>query len=61
MTAYRWRKSTHSGQQTNCVEFAHTRDRLRDSKNPAGRPLLVEVAPLFEAVKTGWPERRTPA
>ncbi|MGH3624075.1 MAG: DUF397 domain-containing protein [Sciscionella sp.] len=33
MGATRWQKSSYSGPQSNCVELAHTRDRIRDSKN----------------------------
>lgn len=34
MTApQRWRKSSYSSTQTNCVELAHTLDAVRDSKN----------------------------
>lgn len=31
----RWRKSTRSGSESNCVEVAQTCDRVRDSKNKA--------------------------
>lgn len=31
----RWRKSTRSGSESNCVEIAGTLDRVRDSKNAA--------------------------
>lgn len=60
-TVHRWRKSSHSGQQTNCVELAHTLDRVRDSKNPNGRPLVVDVAALVDAVKFGWVNPSAPA
>ncbi len=29
----RWRKSTRSGSESNCVEVPQTFDRVRDSKN----------------------------
>lgn len=54
MTASRWRKSTRSGQQTNCVELAHTLDRIRDSKVPVGGGTLrADVVALLAAVKAG--------
>lgn len=46
-----WRKSTRSGQDTNCVELSN-RDSIRDSKNPGG-PRLPGAAKLVAAVKTG--------
>lgn len=47
----RWRKSTRSSTGTNCVEIAHTLDQVRDSKNPAGPVLRVDLAQLLTAVK----------
>lgn len=48
----RWRKSGRSGASANgCVEFAHTRDKVRDSKNPAGPCLAVDLDGLLAAVK----------
>lgn len=49
----RWKKSTFSGEQTNCVELAHTHGAVRDSKNPAGPVLVLPVAGLLAAVKAG--------
>ncbi|HWE90339.1 MAG TPA: DUF397 domain-containing protein [Pseudonocardiaceae bacterium] len=44
----RWRKSSRSGAgANNCVEIAHTLDRLRDSKNPNGPELRVNVTALL--------------
>ncbi|NUT53663.1 MAG: DUF397 domain-containing protein [Saccharothrix sp.] len=44
----RWRKSSRSGSQSNCVEVAGTLDAVRDSKHPAGP--VVNVSPTaFEA------------
>jgi hypothetical protein len=48
----RWRKSSRSGSQTNCVELANT-GALRDSKNPAGPTLTANLRPLLTAVKSG--------
>lgn len=47
-----WRKSSHSGQETACVELAHTLGAVRDSKNPAGPVLSVEILALVAAVKS---------
>jgi hypothetical protein len=57
MTALpRWRKSSHSGQDTSCVEVSHTLDEVRDSKNPTGHTLRLNVsvfAAFVQAVKAG--------
>ncbi|MGH3933747.1 MAG: DUF397 domain-containing protein [Pseudonocardiaceae bacterium] len=47
MTEMRWRKSSRSGEEGNCVELAHTPGAIRDSKNPAGPVLLVPDMPAF--------------
>lgn len=55
MTApVRWRKSSRSGQEGNCVELAHTLVGVRDTKNPDG-PCLhnVSVRQLLLAVRCG--------
>jgi len=49
-----WRKSTYSGggdADANCVELAQ--GAVRDSKNPDGPVLSVEIAALVAAVKMG--------
>lgn len=54
MTHTRWRKSSHSGNQTDCVELAHTLDAVRDSKN--GTVLTLDrrgLAGLLASVKRG--------
>lgn len=49
----RWRKSSRSGASANgCVELAHTKDKVRDSKNPAGPCLHVDMDTLLAVVKT---------
>jgi hypothetical protein len=49
----RWRKSSRSGANANgCVEFAHTRDTVRDSKNPTGPRLDVDLNSLLAAIRT---------
>lgn len=42
----RWKKSSRSGQETDCVELSHTGDAVRDSKNPAGPILRFDSARL---------------
>jgi hypothetical protein len=50
---HRWRKSGRSGQDTNCVEVAHTLDRMRDSKNPSGPVLVVDVSAFLTELRAG--------
>lgn len=38
----KWRKSTRSSSQTNCVEVANTLAAVRDSKNPDGAVLRFD-------------------
>lgn len=47
-----WRKSTRSGSQSNCVELA-AYGAVRDSKNPTGPVLSVDITALVAAVKGG--------
>jgi hypothetical protein len=46
-----WRKSSYSGGGENCVELADS--AVRDSKDPDGPVLSVDVTALVAAVKTG--------
>ena len=48
----RWRKSTRSGQDTNCVELS-SQGRVRDSKNPDGPRLAASLNGLVSAAKAG--------
>lgn len=48
----RWRKSSRSATNAECVEFAHTGDAVRDSKNPNGPVLRVRsLALLLDHIK----------
>jgi hypothetical protein len=53
MTSPRWRKASRSQNTTDCVELAHTLDRLRDSKNAAGPTLRIDTARLVAEIKAG--------
>jgi hypothetical protein len=53
MTSPVWRKSSFSGGNNgDCVELANT-GAVRDSKNPVGPHLRVELGTLLSAVKAG--------
>jgi hypothetical protein len=55
MSDLTWRKSTYSGTSdanADCVELA-AQGAVRDSKNPAGPVLSVDVTALVTAVKAG--------
>jgi len=50
----RWVKSSRSGgANENCVELARSGDRVRDSKNPSGPVLAVDVARFVTQIKSG--------
>lgn len=54
MTRSHWRKSSYSGQESNCVELADSNDMIRDSKNLEALALSRRaVGGLVEAVRTG--------
>jgi hypothetical protein len=55
-TRARWRKSSRSGGSGQCVELANT-GLVRDSKNPAGPTLAVDLPRLLQAVRAGHLER----
>jgi len=53
----RWRKSSRSsGQNGACVELAYA-GAVRDSKNPAGPALIVDLGAFLAAVKAEQFER----
>jgi hypothetical protein len=47
-----WRKSSFSDTGNGCVEIAHTLGAMRDSKNPGGPVLIIDVRGLVARVKT---------
>lgn len=52
-----WRKSSRSESAGQCVELAHA-GRVRDSKNPTGPTLAVDLSALLATVKLGRLDRR---
>ena len=54
MSDLTWRKSTYTGgaEGQDCVELA-AQGAVRDSKNPDGPVLSVEITALVTAVKSG--------
>jgi hypothetical protein len=50
MSETRWRKASRSGEEGNCIELAHTLDAVRDSKDPEGPRLVVNVLSLLGAI-----------
>jgi hypothetical protein len=49
----RWRKSSYSGAESNCVEVNGTLDAVRDSKNPSGPLLRASVPGVVRAIRAG--------
>ncbi|QIZ36396.1 DUF397 domain-containing protein [Saccharopolyspora sp. ASAGF58] len=49
----RWIKSSYSGANGDCVELATTLDAIRDSKDPNGPTLAIDVSSLVRAVQQG--------
>jgi hypothetical protein len=50
-----WRKSSRSGAENSCVELSVSLalPRVRDSKNPSGPTLAVDLEALLTAIKSG--------
>ncbi|HEX3785342.1 MAG TPA: DUF397 domain-containing protein [Pseudonocardiaceae bacterium] len=53
MTRASWRKSSYSENNPDCVELRSTLDQVRDSKNPAGPVLRIDVLALVQAIQVG--------
>ncbi|HEX3783672.1 MAG TPA: DUF397 domain-containing protein [Pseudonocardiaceae bacterium] len=49
----RWRKSSYSANEANCVEVSGNLDGLRDSKNVDGPVLRVDLRAFLTAIKEG--------
>lgn len=45
-----WLKSSHSAQETDCVEL-HQSGAVRDSKNPDGPALILPIADVVNIAK----------
>jgi hypothetical protein len=54
--AVRWRKSSRSTATETCIELAYA-GLVRDSKNPTGPALAVELTALIGAVKASRLDR----
>lgn len=52
LSGARWRTSSFSGAQSDCVEVANL-GAVRDSKNATGPALLADLAAFLNAVKSG--------
>lgn len=50
--AVKWRKASRSEGLNNCVELANV-GMVRDSKNPAGPALAVDLTGLLDTIKAG--------
>jgi hypothetical protein len=48
-----WRKSRRSNTDSACVELNDRLDSVRDSKNPAGPSLRVDLGAFLAEVKNG--------
>jgi uncharacterized protein DUF397 len=53
MTSCSWQKSSYTGPNGNCVELSLSRGLVRDSKDPDGPWLRVDIAAFVRAVQAG--------
>lgn len=53
MNEFRWQKPIRSNPNGNCVELSSPRGRIRDSKDPGGPVLRVDVLRFVDSVKRG--------
>lgn len=51
---HRWRTSRYSSNGTDCVEVSKDLAGLRDSKNPTGPALHLDIQQFIDAIKDGW-------
>jgi len=52
-----WRKSSKSNTGGSCVEVRNDLAAIRDSKNPDGPTLTVDLPAFLTTVRTGRPAR----
>nr|WP_063810400.1 DUF397 domain-containing protein [Kibdelosporangium phytohabitans] len=52
-----WRKASFSSNGTACVEVAHDLAAVRDSKNPEGPTLRVDLRRFVTAIRDGQLDR----
>jgi hypothetical protein len=52
-----WRSSSYSGSDGNCVQVREDLAAIRDSKNPTGPTLAVDLSRLITAAKGGMLDR----
>lgn len=53
MALTQWLKASRSSANGDCIEVTCTLDRMRDSKDVDGPVLMVDVAALVAAIKSG--------